>query len=55
MHAPNETIDGVLGYLPPDLDQGITEPLDSLKCNLAALGGLKDKVPEVLRSGKRGG
>lgn len=29
-HAPNERTDGVLGYLLPDLDQDITELLDSL-------------------------
>ena len=46
-HAPNETTDGVLGDLLPDLDQGITELLDSLKCNLAASDGPKHNVPEV--------
>ena len=34
-HAPDETVDGVLGDLLPDLDQGISELLDSLWCYLA--------------------
>lgn len=33
----NETADGALGDLLPDLVQGITEPLESLRCNLTAL------------------
>lgn len=33
-HAPNKTVDGSLGDLPPDLDQVIVEFLDSLKRNL---------------------
>ncbi|XP_016321016.1 flotillin-2-like [Sinocyclocheilus anshuiensis] len=44
-HAPNETTDGVLGCFLPDLDQGITELLDSLRCNLAASDGPKHNVP----------
>ncbi len=40
-HAPKETKYGVLGYFLPDLDQGITELLDSLRCNL------KHNFPEV--------
>ncbi|KAI4879793.1 hypothetical protein NFI96_027057 [Prochilodus magdalenae] len=38
MHI-NRVTDGVLGDLLPDLDQGITELLDSLKCNLVASDG----------------
>ncbi len=45
-HAPNETTDGVLGYFLTDLDQGITELLDSLKCNLVASDGPKHNVPD---------
>lgn len=37
MRTPNEMMDVVLGGdLLPDLDQSLTELLDSLKCNLAA-------------------
>lgn len=36
VHAPNDKRAGVLGGLIPDLDQGITELLDSLRCNLPA-------------------
>ncbi len=43
----NETTDGVLGYFLSDLEQDITELLDSLKCNLAASDGSKHNVPEV--------
>ena len=46
-HATNEMTDGVLGYFLPDLDQGITELLDSLRCNLAASDGPEHNVPEV--------
>ncbi len=46
-HALNETADGVLGYFLTDLDQGITELLDSLRCNLAVSDGPKHNVPEV--------
>ncbi len=46
-HTPNETADGVQGYFLPDLDQGITELLDSLRCNLEASDGPKHNVPEV--------
>ncbi len=46
-HAPNETMDSVLEYLLPDLDQGTTEHLDSLRCNLAASDRPKHNVPEV--------
>ncbi len=46
-HAPNETTDGVLGYFLTDLDQGITELLDSLRCNLAVSDEPKHNVPEV--------
>lgn len=37
-------MDGVLGDLLIDLDQGITELLDSVRCNA---DGLKLKIPEV--------
>ncbi|XP_067226565.1 adenosine receptor A1-like [Chanodichthys erythropterus] len=40
-HSPNETTDGVLEYFLPVLDQGITELLDSLRCNLAVSDGQK--------------
>ncbi|TWW59938.1 hypothetical protein D4764_05G0000280 [Takifugu flavidus] len=43
--APTETTNGVLGDLLPDLDQGITEPLDRLRINL---DGPKHRVPEEL-------
>ncbi len=46
-HAPNETTDGVLAYFLPDLDQGIIDLLDSLRCNLAASDEPKHNVPEV--------
>ncbi|KAK3531505.1 hypothetical protein QTP70_023861 [Hemibagrus guttatus] len=46
-HAPNETTDGVLEYFLPDLDQGITELLDSLRCNQVASDGPKANVPDV--------
>ncbi|KAI9547159.1 hypothetical protein NQZ68_019980 [Dissostichus eleginoides] len=36
--ANAQTTDGVIGYHLPDLDQGITELLDSLRCNLAGIG-----------------
>ncbi|TWW81314.1 [Protein ADP-ribosylarginine] hydrolase [Takifugu flavidus] len=45
--APNEMTNGVLGDLLPDLDQGITELLDSLRINLVAPDGPKHNVPEV--------
>ncbi len=48
-HAPKETKYGVLGYFLPDLDQGITELLDSLRCNL------KHNFPEVFYIGFRSG
>ena len=35
-HAPDESADDVLGDLLPDLDQGITELLDSLWRYMAA-------------------
>ena len=35
-HAPDESADGVMGDLFPDLDQGISELLDSLWQYLAA-------------------
>ena len=46
-HALNETRDAVLGYLFLDLDQGITELLDSQRCNLPACDGPKHNVPEA--------
>ncbi|TWW81768.1 hypothetical protein D4764_01G0015830 [Takifugu flavidus] len=47
-HAPNEKTNGVLGNLLPDLDQGITELLDSLRINLVAPDEPKHNVPEEL-------
>ncbi len=43
----NEMTDGVLEYFLLDLDQGITELLDRLRCNLAASDGPRYNVPEV--------
>lgn len=45
--APDEMMDGVLGCLLPDPDQGITDLLDSLRYNLAALVGPKYDVTEI--------
>lgn len=36
--------DGVLGYFLPDLDHGITELLNRLRCNLVASDGPKHNV-----------
>lgn len=47
-HALDEMADGVLGHLLPDLDQGISELLDSLWCFLVALDALTHNLPEVL-------
>ncbi|KAJ8345370.1 hypothetical protein SKAU_G00295630 [Synaphobranchus kaupii] len=47
-HAPDETADGVLGDLLPDLDQGISELLDSLWRYLAAADAPRHNVPDVL-------
>lgn len=46
-YAPNEITGGVLGDLLPDLDQGITEPLDGLRYNAATSDGQQNNVPEV--------
>ena len=46
-HAPDEMTDEVLDLL-PDLDQGISELLDSLWCYLAAVDAPIHNVPEVL-------
>lgn len=43
----NEMTDGVLVDLLSDLDRGITELLDSRRCNLVASDGPKHNVPEV--------
>lgn len=45
-HAPNDMMYGVLGDL-SDLNQGITELLDRLRCNMVASDGLKHNVPQV--------
>ncbi len=45
---PDELVDGVLEDLLPDLDQDISELLDSLWCYLAALDALIHNAPEVL-------
>lgn len=42
-----ETTDGDLGDLVPVLDQGITELLDGLRCNLVALDGPNQGPVEV--------
>lgn len=36
-----------LGNMLPDLDQGVTELLDSVRSNQRALAGQKRNVPEV--------
>ncbi|KAI4814990.1 hypothetical protein KUCAC02_005161 [Chaenocephalus aceratus] len=41
-------MDGVLGYVLQDMEQGITELLDSLRSNLAESDGPKHNVPEKL-------
>ncbi|KAI4902945.1 hypothetical protein NFI96_005135 [Prochilodus magdalenae] len=46
--AAGAATEGVLGDLLPYLDQGITELLDSLKCNLVALDGPKQCPRGVL-------
>lgn len=45
--VPNEMMDGVPEDLPPDLELGITEILDRLRCNLVASDEWKCNVPEV--------
>ena len=47
-HAPDESTDGLLGDVLPDLYQGISQLLDSLWCDLAAADGTRHDVPEVL-------
>ena len=47
-HALDETADGVLGDLLPDLDQGISELLDSLWRYLVVADAPIHNVPEVL-------
>lgn len=46
-NAPNESMDGPLVDLLLDLEQGIIELLDSLRCSLGALDKLKHDVLEV--------
>ena len=46
-HAPDETVDGVLGDLLPDLDQGISEVLE---WSVVLLGG--DGCAEIETSQK---
>ena len=48
-HAPDETADGVLGDLLPDLDQGISELLDSLWRYFAEVDTLIHNVPESFK------
>lgn len=43
-NAPDDMMDGVLGPLLRDLDQGITELLDTLWCNVAAPCGVTHNV-----------
>ena len=47
-HTPDEMVDGVLGVLLPDLDQGVSELLDSLWSYLAAVDAPIRDIPEVL-------
>ncbi|MED6249560.1 hypothetical protein ATANTOWER_016109 [Ataeniobius toweri] len=42
----------VVGYPLPDPDQGITDLLDSRRCNLMELNGPKHDVQEMLRGGQ---
>lgn len=46
--APDKMADVVLGIVLVDLDQGISETLDSLWCYLAASDAPIDIVPKVL-------
>lgn len=47
-HASNETTDGPgLREDPPDMDQAITQLLDSLRSNPAALDGSKCNIMKV--------
>ena len=46
-HAPDEMTDVLLRDLLPDLDQGITQLLVSLWCDMASLDGTSHDVPEV--------
>lgn len=46
-NAPNEMMDGVLRDFLPDLEQGVTELLDSLRCKLRESDWPKHNVPEV--------
>ncbi len=46
-HAPDEIMDGTLGDLLPDLDQGISELLDNLWCYLVAVDAPIHNIPEV--------
>lgn len=43
-HTPN---DGVMVYLLPELDQGIPELLDNLRCNLAA-SDVRKQCPHIV-------
>ena len=47
-HAPDEMVDDDLGDLLPDLDQGISELLDSLWHYLVVADAPLHNVPEVL-------
>ena len=48
-HAPDEMTDALLGDLLQDLDQSISQLLDSLWCNVALLDRARHDVPDVLR------
>lgn len=53
-HAPDEIMDGTLGDLVPDLDQGISELLDNLCCYLVAVDAPIHIIPgSQLDSGLR--
>ncbi len=47
-HVPDEMANGVLWDLLSDMNQGITELLDNLWCNLVALDAPIHNVQEVL-------
>ena len=47
-HAPEEMTDVLLRDLLPDLDQGISQLLDSLWCDVESVDGTRHDDPEVL-------
>ena len=47
-HAPDEAADVLLLDLLPDLDESISQLLDSLWCNVALVDRMRQDVPDVL-------